>query len=396
MANTSMLSRINVRADGKTGEIDIGFLAECLLYYETVNVLGSEGDLNSLIRAATANGLEQLFRIGALRFLLHPASTAVLTQDLGSGTERHDFAFFSKVDQETKKSIPLSRVVTESVDDASRANKWIASRFVQNSRLPTIDLVAARKQLWESGMLRSLLVHWLKNVLPDDPHFHADIRLTSWELARALQISTSVDFDDVTDALRRAYGPSDRFEGLNIAHFLGYALDAYVDMHYAANTNADIAKTAFGSPILEQLALHSLRAMEARVAEIHDFQHHILNDTYAISEAINSGEKSLEEFVPIIEKSRLFKKWLAQKDPDVSLISAYVADVTKDTWAEKLPVKAVRWGIFTSASKLTEILGGSGIVVEAIDALVVDKLLKGWRPNQFIDQRLKKFLEGSQ
>ena len=33
----------------------------------------------------------------------------------------------------------------------------------------------------------------------------------------------------------------------------------------------------------------------------------------------------------------------------------------------------------------------TGVAISAADAFLLDRLLKGWKPNQFIDDSLKKF-----
>jgi hypothetical protein len=34
----------------------------------------------------------------------------------------------------------------------------------------------------------------------------------------------------------------------------------------------------------------------------------------------------------------------------------------------------------------------AGLTISACDQFLLDKLLKGWKPNQFIDEKLKDFL----
>lgn len=393
MNPNSKFSRINVRADSQTGEIDFGFLAECLIFYDCVYVLGTAGDLERLVQEASVDGLQQLFDLGALRFLMHPKATAVFTADRATARERYDFAFFADMDQRTKTAMPMVEMVANCTGDSKLANSWLTGpkRFIQNSGMPKLDLAHARKQLLNGPLLESLLKNWLLTLLPAELHLHKSVSLQAWELSKSYQVVTNVDFVEVAEALRDTYKTESRFEGLDIAHFLSFVLDAYADMYFAAHTNADIAKTSFGSPILEDLACHSLKSMNARIGEIHTFQHHVLDNSFAISEAINSGARSFNEVIPIVKKSRLFKKWLAHRNPDVSLVSAYLEDVTKETWVETLPGKAARWLTLGIASKAADAFGGSGLIIELLDAIVTDRLIKGWRPNQFVNGSVKKF-----
>ena len=395
MKSESLFRWINVRADSRTGELDLGFLAECLLFYDRVFVIGSETDLKLLIDAATLDGLHRLFKSNALRFLLHPMISAVFTADKGTAIERHDFGFVSKVNQESKKPIPFGQMVQGCLGDRALARAWISEpkRYIQQSGQLNLDLVHARTQLWSGPLLESLLSKWLRAVLPDEAKLQEHASVKAWELAKCLQVVSTIDFSEVDQCLQRAYGTGNRFEGMNMAHFIGFALDSYADIHYAARTNSDIAVTSFGSPILEGLATQNLRAVEGRLDKIYTFQEHVLQSGRAISEAINSHERQFVEVIPIVEKARLFKHWLTRVDPDDSLVASYIEAVTKETWADTLPGKAIRWVTTNGLSKVADVVGGAGFVIEAFDGLVLDRLVKGWRPNQFIDGNLKKFVK---
>ncbi len=55
-------------------------------------------------------------------------------------------------------------------------------------------------------------------------------------------------------------------------------------------------------------------------------------------------------------------------------------------WA---PMKVIRFLIFTGGGLLVPALAALGL--SAADAFVVDRLLGGWRPNQFVNGPLKGF-----
>jgi hypothetical protein len=72
--------------------------------------------------------------------------------------------------------------------------------------------------------------------------------------------------------------------------------------------------------------------------------------------------------------------------------------VTGVEWAERLPSKTARWAIFTAAGTvaslaLTPLVGTAvGLGLTAADTFLVDKLIKGWKPNQFVNGPLREFL----
>ena len=91
-------------------------------------------------------------------------------------------------------------------------------------------------------------------------------------------------------------------------------------------------------------------------------------------------------------------EWLKQKDPDTNLVREYYQAVTESTWIDKLPGKGARFSIFTGAGILIDsfLTGGIstaiGVALGLGDTFLLDKIVKGWKPNQYIDQ-IQKFIE---
>jgi hypothetical protein len=80
--------------------------------------------------------------------------------------------------------------------------------------------------------------------------------------------------------------------------------------------------------------------------------------------------------------------------------SDYCREVARVDWADKLPSKPLRWLLVNAAA--TALSGATGhpiagaVVANAIsaaDAFLLDKILKGWKPNQFIEGPLQQFLK---
>jgi hypothetical protein len=71
----------------------------------------------------------------------------------------------------------------------------------------------------------------------------------------------------------------------------------------------------------------------------------------------------------------------------VDLLRAYYQETIKDSWAERLPAKSARWGIFTGVGLAVDVIGGgglgtlAGVAVSAVDSFLADKLIKGWKPH---------------
>jgi hypothetical protein len=104
--------------------------------------------------------------------------------------------------------------------------------------------------------------------------------------------------------------------------------------------------------------------------------------------------------LPILYKGRKFKGWLETRNPDESLIAEYFDGIAKTSWLETLPAKAFRWvttgGLGIAAAAAFSPVEGAlaGLGIGAIDMFLVDRLLRGWRPDQFVDATLAQFVAG--
>jgi hypothetical protein len=102
----------------------------------------------------------------------------------------------------------------------------------------------------------------------------------------------------------------------------------------------------------------------------------------------------------LLNKAKKFKDWLDRYDNDSSLAKEYLHETTRASWLETLPTKSVRWVVFNGIGVIVDILGGGGLgttaslATSAFDSFIFDKLAKGWKPNQFIQNDLERFLRG--
>jgi hypothetical protein len=126
----------------------------------------------------------------------------------------------------------------------------------------------------------------------------------------------------------------------------------------------------------------------------------VVPDFPSIREAINSGERTFSDFLRLLDKADKFKSWLQRTNPDAGLVQSYHKAATEQTWADKLPTKATRFFIATGMGLALEAVAPTGLStiagvgIGALDALYLDRFIKGWRPNHFIEAQYKDFVAG--
>lgn len=99
-----------------------------------------------------------------------------------------------------------------------------------------------------------------------------------------------------------------------------------------------------------------------------------------------------------MRQAEKFKNWLQKQGGSEDLRKAYCQDVAHVDWADKLPARPLRWLIMTAVSlgvgAVTNPATGAvaTTALSAGDYFLLDKLLKGWKQNHFIERPLKGFL----
>jgi hypothetical protein len=101
-----------------------------------------------------------------------------------------------------------------------------------------------------------------------------------------------------------------------------------------------------------------------------------------------------------VRQAERFKEWLRKQGSTENLRESYCKEVAHLDWADKLPPKTLRWLLITGAGIALGAAAGpfagtaAATALSAGDFFLLDKLLKGWKPNQFIEGPLKQFLRG--
>lgn len=107
-----------------------------------------------------------------------------------------------------------------------------------------------------------------------------------------------------------------------------------------------------------------------------------------------------KDVVAILPKAAKFKEWLHSDAPQRDVVKAYFREVIAPTWIDKLPSKVVRWFVFTGAGIGLDIIGAGGLGTVAgvglgvVDSFLLDRLIRGWKPSQFVDDHLRKLIGG--
>jgi hypothetical protein len=184
--------------------------------------------------------------------------------------------------------------------------------------------------------------------------------------------------------------------------FSGYFLalgESKGDIYIASKFESELVTTDLYSRLIGTQINELIKRRLQSQDNINLFNDYILEDCHSIGDAFVKGHISKKELLKLYDKADKFKDWLEQVPDDKNIIGEYHKAVTKQTIADKLPTKAVRFIILEAIGLGLELAGAAGLgtaiakSLSAIDNFYLDKLIKGWKPNQFVDKTLVKTLK---
>ncbi|CAG0931512.1 hypothetical protein PLCT1_01795 [Planctomycetaceae bacterium] len=176
---------------------------------------------------------------------------------------------------------------------------------------------------------------------------------------------------------------------LTTAHLLSQIQDARADLALASFYGGDFVTSNVTSSIIQVRHEELLRRSALNADSRHQFTEVVLPDTPTLSEVIDAGERSFDEFLSLLDRAARFKHWLSSVNPDEGLVRTYLRDVTSEGWIQRLPAKSVRYMLTLALDAANPV---AGLVSGFVDNFVIEKLLSGWRPNHFVDSKLGPFL----
>ena len=112
----------------------------------------------------------------------------------------------------------------------------------------------------------------------------------------------------------------------------------------------------------------------------------------SVGEALRSGRKGVRELLELLDKGQRFKEWLHQREPSAELLRDYVKVLSGQPWLSGTPGRILRFFVSSLAPFAVGVIAGreagvlAGIGSGAANDFLVDRLVGGWRPSQFVQK----------
>jgi hypothetical protein len=177
-----------------------------------------------------------------------------------------------------------------------------------------------------------------------------------------------------------------------LSHLASYRSKLILASEYGADVDTNDIDGALLAAHVEGVLQRQARAVST--ATVLRFQEVALGHGNTVAEAIRSGERSFDDLLPVLEKAERFRDWFRDQEPGADLIHEYWHKTTENSWITKLPAKTFRWMFATAVALAVPGTAGfvPGAALRLVDTFLLEKLLAGWKPNQFVNGELRDFV----
>jgi hypothetical protein len=375
--------------------VDLGLLAEALIFYGQVYLVANRSVLADLIHRLGPDLTLRLAQEDRLQISYTNRFSVVYSEDVGLPTARHFLTVAEMPHTAIDRLAP--ELFVEATGKPGRGRR-MARRFLQHvARTDLDDSIAdsAHEDALDASYVLAAAETALSSMAPQ----YKPSGPLSFELERLperrFRIHTNLDVAAATRAMAQP-SPGDRIT-VDPPLLASFLVSVHEGLAFASSFYSDLATSPLMSRLLRLKWASLLKQSEGAAKQIGQFQDFAFDDSRAIADAVRSGAVSFGDVLDVVERSTQFRRWLDGKENDANLVRDYFRECTKDTLFEHLPVAAARWVLMTGASTAVgaAIAGTAGVAAGvAIGAgdFLLGRAQQGWKPNHFVDRELKRLV----
>jgi hypothetical protein len=165
---------------------------------------------------------------------------------------------------------------------------------------------------------------------------------------------TNIDFAKINAHRNVKVTPQD---AVSMASLLTTILEARADLAMASHYSGDFMTSEVASSLIRLRYAELLQSAKERAKSQKAFVDVILEDAPSLAGCIDSGERSLDEFLQLPSNARRFKNWISSVNVDENLVSAYVKSITSEGRVQGIKGKTLRYTLTTGAGFANPIAG---------------------------------------
>jgi hypothetical protein len=392
-----MFQNICILPSGSAFPTDIGLIAENLLYYQNVNIVSVPDTVPILINNCGVDTLIELLTNRNLKILFKQNILGVIDRQDRMGQTITDVTLVSSPDLTTEE------MIFRGVFAATSRRGY--SKRVVNKLLPHVDAISYQNNICD--LVREDLnnkEYFKQAIIETIKFYHSSLTLRPEDIdyefikkESGFVFVSNLNFEKINSSIPN--NPKGNL--INPSSLILNILELRGDINIASDLGAEIVSSDLNTQLLRVKFRDIYNKTTRSAQDLFQFNEFLLNNGHSIREVINNGDKNFEDFFQILDKADRFRGWLKNVGEDKNIIQEYHNAVASETWVDKLPPKILRWSFFTGAGLVLDAIltGGIGTAIglglSLGDALLLNKILKGWRPNIFVENELKPFTKSA-
>lgn len=399
--------------EGAKWSYPVSLLANALVFYDEVRLVGSDEDFAELMVCVGPENLLNLCESGRLKFT-RIDGIGFFTVDV----ENPDELTLGRFSPMKGHEIHLARGGTRTfAQDQRYALELVMQRHLRGAGISGILLDKVLSSLWENtqnfneeeqltgaystdsialdllgrgGASQKIIRDWFKSAAPGAP-VPRDPSLYLAPSPGERGFIFDLGFDP------RQVVSGDYTDAAFCGAILNYTMGLVRDVVVSSLCDGDIATPGSQGGLLDQFASNrAKRSIFNR--EIPDFLELNFSDSDAVGRAIAEGRRDFSDLQNLLERKDSFARWLRGTPASSELAIEYTKYLKSKTWLESERGKALRFVMFTGAGLLADQVTQSGlgtatgIALGAFDTFLLERISGGWKPSRFVDQHMEDFV----
>ena len=171
-------------------------------------------------------------------------------------------------------------------------------------------------------------------------------------------------------------------------------VSTFSDMMLSADNDAELLTSTLSSVIMSERIGEMISKTKRDLDAIKQFEKIVQPRSRSISTILDGKEKSVRDFINLLDASYRFKQWKNEITSEKDFIEEYFVAISKENkWINNLPIKILRFIL----CQLPRFFPGVGTLIgvsfSTLDTFFLERLVNNkWTPNQFVDNNLIPFM----
>lgn len=388
-----MFNKICILPSGSAFPADIGLIAENLLYYQNVNIISVPDTIPILINNCGVDTLIELLANRNLKIFFKQNMLGVASMPNKLGQTITDVTLVSSPNLTVEEMIFRGVFAATSRRGHSKRTAKRLLPYVDTIRYQDNICDLVREDLNNQEYFKQAIIDIIRFYQPSSTLRPEEIEYEFIKRESGFTFVSNLNFEEIN----RSIPNNIKGNLINPTGLILNMLEIRGNINIASDLGAEIVSSDLNTQLL-RVKFHDIYNKTTKTQkDLYQFNEFILNDGHALREVINNGDKNFDDFLHILDKADKFRDWLKNVGEDKNIIKEYHHAVTSETWIDKLPPKIFRWSFFTGAGLILDAILTNGIGtalglgLSLSDAIILDKILKGWSPNVFVENELKPF-----